>query len=221
MAKNDEEESRMRFYIPQNFEEAGGYLGGKIGRRNGIELLVICGPLAYIELKTLHFSLEVNICIAMVTLIPLAFLCIFGIQDESITEYLMAIYRYRRGRRKLYYDSFTRGQESREGASNQFDLFVEEVASTGWKQAIRSALNRKGNEKTKAKAEKSAREGKIVSDAERKSIRSRKHRRLSEGEIDTAKTERKNQENKRSLISSATKEMLLRKLELTGDDEGF
>ena len=82
-------------------------------------------------------------------------------------------------------------------------------------------MNRKGNEKTKAKADKSAREGKIVPDAEHKSRCSRKHGRLSEGEIDTAKTERKNQENKRSLISSATKEMLLRKLELTGDDEGF
>ena len=85
MAKNDEEESRMRFYIPQNFEEAGGYLGGKIGRRNGIELLVICGPLAYIELKMLRFSVEVKICIAIVTLIPLACLCIFVMEYEMIS----------------------------------------------------------------------------------------------------------------------------------------
>ena len=220
MAKNDEEESRMRFYIPQNFEEAGGYLGGKIGRRNGIELLVICGPLAYIELKMLRFSLEVNICIAMVTLIPLAFLCIFGIQDESITEYLMAIYWYRRGRRKLYYDGFTREQKSREGGSNRFDLFMEEVASTGWKQALRSAMKRKETNRAEFNAVNSA--GESRSDYERKERRAEKHGSTSHDESwEPAKTDRKNRENKRSLISSATKEMLLRKLELTGDDEGF
>lgn len=71
MSKSNEEAPQV-YYIPGNYEDSGGVLGGRLGTRNAVELCVICGPIAFLEFKLLHFSIQTNLIIAIVTLLPLA-----------------------------------------------------------------------------------------------------------------------------------------------------
>ena len=53
MSKSNEEAPQV-YYIPGNYEDSGGVLGGRLGTRNAVELCVICGPIAFLEFKFLN-----------------------------------------------------------------------------------------------------------------------------------------------------------------------
>ena len=155
MAPKEEERPQV-YYIPGNYEDAGGVLGGKLQTRNAVELCVFCGPIAYLEYKFLHFVEQTNIIIACVTLIPLAALCIFGIGGESLSQILVAFIRYARKKRVLHYDSFTTPNKE-DFTAFSIDKLLDNIAAGGFKSAIRKAreqavLEREKREKYQPKA---------------------------------------------------------------------
>ena len=107
----DEEIRPEVYYIPENFEDAGGVLGGHFSTRNAIEMVVLCGPLGIFEYKVffdfLHVGLQFGLIIMMFTIIPLVALAAFGIGGVSLSQSLMAYIRFVRKRRKLSYVEFT------------------------------------------------------------------------------------------------------------------
>lgn len=111
----EEEAKQEVYYIPDNYDDAGGVLGGRFSTRNAIEMAVICGPVAFLELKFLRFpSWQVNVCIGLITTLPLLILCAFGIGGESLSQIFAAYYRYRKGRRTLSYLCFTDAESDEE-----------------------------------------------------------------------------------------------------------
>ena len=134
LASHDEEEAQI-YYIPGNYDEGGGVLGGRIKTRNCAELVVLCGPLAYLEYKFLHFTLQTNIIIFACTLIPLAALCIFGIADESLSQILMAFIRFFTSIRLFSYTHFT-SEAKDESGKFSLDKFLDSVSTSGWKNTM-------------------------------------------------------------------------------------
>ena len=85
----DEEIRPEVYYIPENFDDAGGVLGGHFSTRNAIEMVVLCGPLGIVEYKVffefLHVGLQFGLITMMFTIVPLAALAAFGIGGESLS----------------------------------------------------------------------------------------------------------------------------------------
>ena len=248
MADQEEEYRQEAYYIPSNFKDAGGVLGGKLGKRNAIELFVICAPIAMIEYKILFpliHNMEAKIIIAMVTLLPLVFLCAFGIGGESLSQIALAYYRFRKGRRTLHYRNFTNPDDvSAISATSKLDKFMSDANSEGFAAAMKnmSADSAKVKEAGKKAAEKEEADSRTARDtrkgdkrADLKSDVNKKHERggtsktgyneASKHQESKAHRGSKNSKPTRSrqsgLISSATKEMILRKLELGDDDDYY
>lgn len=144
MSRNKDEEAPQVYYIPANYDDSGGVLGGRIGTRNAVELAVFCGPLVFLESKILRFSIQTNIIIALITILPVAFLCVFGVGGETISQLLLALVRYFRGRRVLHYDMFTQ-VNSDERKKFNLDKFLDIASSSGIKAAITKAQEERSN----------------------------------------------------------------------------
>ncbi len=48
MARDEEKSTQQTYYIPWNYDEAGGVFGGKIKTRNAVECVVLCLSLIHI-----------------------------------------------------------------------------------------------------------------------------------------------------------------------------
>lgn len=169
MASNEEEYRPESYYIPPNFTDAGGVLGGRIGKRNAIELFLLCGPLGYIEYKllpVLFSSAQTIIIIAMFTLVPLAALCVFGIGGESLSQHAFAFFRFRKKRRVLHYREFSVDKEKIAGAESKIDRFFEDVASYGLVKALTNISD--SNSRTAIDADRFSRKGKEQNDGKGK-----------------------------------------------------
>lgn len=236
MAGNDEEFKPEVYHIPANFKEAGGVLGGRIEKRNAIELAVVCGPLAFLEYKimpALHLSLQTMLIVGMITLIPLAFLCAFGIQGESLSQLLTAYFRFKRRKRMLSYRGFSEGRNNSDVGSRK-DKFLENVGTYGVVKALSMLADYGQNAAIDADRFDRAGYENETEDAEKRSTRRKDRSNAKPQKAGTAyRNEHENYHRPKSrkkkkdkpvsdgwLISGATKEMLLRKLEL-GEDEDF
>lgn len=153
MSKSNEEPLQV-YYIPGNYDESGGVLGGRLGTRNAVELCLICGPIAFLEYKVLHFSIQTNLIIAIVTLLPLAALCIFGIGGETISQILFALLRYFRKRRLLHYDKFTPVEETTGAGVFSLDKFLDIASSSGLKAAVSKFQEAKEDEAAQVPTQK-------------------------------------------------------------------
>lgn len=107
----DEEIRPEVYYIPENFEDTGGVLGGHLTTRNAIEMGVLCAPLAFVEYQLFfnifHTGLQLSVIVMMFTIVPVAALAAFGIGGESLSQLLIAYIRFLSKRRKLSYVEFT------------------------------------------------------------------------------------------------------------------
>lgn len=223
--QNDDSEVTPEDYIiPPNYEDAGGVFGGKLKTRNAIEAAVIAGPLAYMEFHVLKFSWSTNIIIMMFTLIPLTAGCLFGINKESITQYIFAYIRFRRHRRILHYDSFTDVSEKLSKKAWTVDSMLDYIAANGLKQTFMRITANHEDKKTSQEAANETESG----NHETKVKRHVKHKRVAQAtvkpskEVALIKSENAHKKKLRpvnSLISPALKEKLIRKLELGEDDE--
>lgn len=133
----DEEIRPEVYYIPENFDDAGGVLGGHFSTRNAIEMVVLCGPLGIVEYKVffefLHVGLQFGLITMMFTIVPLAALAAFGIGGESLSQILMAYIRFIRKRRKLSYVEFTDKMVAYDTAFWALNGILDSIASEGFK----------------------------------------------------------------------------------------
>lgn len=133
----DEEIRPEVYYIPENFDDAGGVLGGHFSTRNAIEMVVLCGPLGIVEYKVffefLHVGLQFGLITMMFTIVPLATLAAFGIGGESLSQILMAYIRFIRKRRKLSYVEFTDKMVAYDTAFWSLNGILDSIASEGFK----------------------------------------------------------------------------------------
>lgn len=128
------------YYIPENFEDAGGVLGGRLTTRNAIEMAVLCGPLAFIETKlffgVLNLGLQLSAIIMMFTIVPLAALAAFGIGGESLSQLLLAYIRFSHKRRKLSYVEFTDKLVLYSSNLMSLDGILDSISSDGIKGTL-------------------------------------------------------------------------------------
>lgn len=136
----DEEIRPEVYYIPENFDDAGGVLGGHFSTRNAIEMVVLCGPLGIVEYKVffefLHVGLQFGLITMMFTIVPLAALAAFGIGGESLSQLLMAYIRFIRKRRKLSYVEFTDKMVVYDTAFWSLNGILDSIASEGFKGTL-------------------------------------------------------------------------------------
>lgn len=217
-----EEEVRQEvYYIPENFDDAGGVLGGHFTQRNAIELCVLCGPLAYCEFKFLPLDMKTILMVAILTVIPLAALCAFGIRGESLSQILVAYIRFIRKRRKLSYIEFTEEKEDKGTGPLNFDTVLDTITSKGFKGAMEEF--KKNREQAKAEAQEAAENDEDATLEDNDSPKRRKRNaKPANGKKKPAKAHKPGpgRASMRSgMMNSALKEKLLRKLELGDDDE--
>ena len=238
MADNEEEFRPEVYHIPPNFREAGGVFGGRIEKRNAIELALLCGPLAYLEyhiLPAFHFSIQTMLIIGMVSLFPLAFLCLFGINGESMTQIAVAFIRFKRRRRKLTYKGFTAGDTGFTATGSKYDKFMENVATVGFIKALSELTSADQNAAVDADRFDDVPPADDSSSKKKHQKRDANSRKESIADDEFTSKHGKNAGKKKKaqtaaahkksstswLISDATKEMLLRKLELGEDDDYY
>lgn len=224
MSEENEGKTQI-YYIPHNYEEAGGMLGGHLNQRNGIELIVLCGPLAYLELKFLNFSWQTNIIIALLTLVPLATITIFGIGGESLSQRLFAVIRFRRNRKRLTYRSFVTESTISSGGLWSFGDLLDNIAALGFKGALMQSKSKKKATVEPQAQEESDEEYADEYDEEFDTPEQPTNRTRNNAEPHRAapkqakKAPARRRKTSGTFVNSALKEKLLQKLELGEDDD--
>lgn len=99
MGKNEHEELDV-YIIPPNFIESGKIFGGMFKLRNAVE----AGALAFLStffVWKIGVSLTTKIIILCVTALPLGIFGLIGIEGESLTEFVINVFRFIKKRRVL------------------------------------------------------------------------------------------------------------------------
>lgn len=220
MSENRDEQQQI-YLIPWNYDETGGVLGGKVTTRNAVELFVLCAPLALLEYKLLHFSWQTNLTIAMITLIPLAAFTLLGFGRESISQRVLALYRFKKRQRKLSYFSFSDYQDI-DSKQPSIDRFLDDISTIGLTNAVKALFTgREPVDKPKAKKAKEnsclakkARLRGCEDSTEKSQVKS------DNAPVKFARGKKKPDASTNKWMNSAMREMLLKKLEL-GDEDDF
>ncbi len=100
MNKNEHEELDV-YVIPPNFIEGGKLFGGMFKMRNAIEAGILAGGSGAFILK-LPASLTAKIIILCIVSLPLAIFGLIGVDGESLSEFVINVFRFLRNRRTLY-----------------------------------------------------------------------------------------------------------------------
>ena len=103
------------YHIPANFTDAGK-LFGLFGIRNAIEALLLAGPCAIICFRFLPLDISGKVMAALVTGIPLGGFALIGIQDDPLSRFLMAWWRWRRSRGAITFRGSPEQDEKRKRA---------------------------------------------------------------------------------------------------------
>lgn len=90
------------YHIPSNFTDAGRVMG-LFELRNLVEAVLLSLPALYLCIALLPFSLTPKIIITLSVVVPLAGFGLIGISDDSLTRWLSSWWRWRRGRRIIFY----------------------------------------------------------------------------------------------------------------------
>lgn len=100
MNKNEHEELDV-YVIPPNFIEGGKLFGGMFKMRNAIEAGILAGGSGAFILK-LPVSLTAKIIILCIISLPLAIFGLIGVDGESLSEFVINVFKFLRNRRTLY-----------------------------------------------------------------------------------------------------------------------
>ena len=100
MNKNEHEELDV-YVIPPNFIEGGKLFGGMFKMRNAIEAGILAGGSGTFILK-LPVSLTAKIIILCIISLPLAIFGLIGVDGESLSEFVINVFKFLRNRRTLY-----------------------------------------------------------------------------------------------------------------------
>lgn len=197
MDYEEKEGAKQEYYIPQNYEDAGGVLGGRFTQRNGIEMAVVGVPLVWINLNFIfpYVSLETGIITFLLTVLPPVGLCALGIAGESVSQFLFAIIRFLKRRRFLSFVCFYDGQKKK-------GLKIPSIQKSF--AVTKESDEHDGNEYEDDNSDSWEEEGPREEHTPQKQPRTPKP---------------KKPDQHMHIMNSAMKEILLRKFELNDDDE--
>ena len=100
MSRQEREELDV-YVIPPNFIESGKLFGGMFKLRNAIEAGVLAGGCGVLVFK-MPVSLTTKIIILCVTSLPLAIFGLIGVDGESLSEFVINVFKFLKNRRVLY-----------------------------------------------------------------------------------------------------------------------
>lgn len=101
---SEEEKYDFREYIPANYENFGKLLGGSIGIRNAVECLFLAGPITAIERFIFLPDNPKYFAISLVLIsIPLAVICIMGVNGDSFLQFMRLVFIYSKGKKEYRY----------------------------------------------------------------------------------------------------------------------
>lgn len=100
MSRNEREELDV-YVIPPNFIEGGKLFGGMFKMRNAIEAGILAGGCALLVFK-LPLSLTGKIIVLCLTSLPLAIFGLLGVDGESLSQYIVSVFKFLKNRRRLY-----------------------------------------------------------------------------------------------------------------------
>ena len=100
MSRHEREELDV-YVIPPNFIEGGKLFGGMFKMRNAIEAGILAGGCALLVFK-LPLSLTGKIIVLCLTSLPLAIFGLLGVDGESLSQYIVSVFKFLRNRRRLY-----------------------------------------------------------------------------------------------------------------------
>ncbi len=90
------------YHIPANFTDAGRVMG-LFELRNLVEAVILTVPVLYLCIVLLPLSLTPKIVVTLVIIVPLGGFGLVGINDDSLTRWLGCWWRWRKGRRLIFY----------------------------------------------------------------------------------------------------------------------
>lgn len=97
---NQQNEKKDTYIIPPNFIEGGSVFGGLFKIRNLIEACLVAIIIG-VPVLSLSVALTIRIIILCLTALPLALLCLIGINNECLSSYLAAFFRFLINRRVI------------------------------------------------------------------------------------------------------------------------
>ena len=100
MSKHEHEELDV-YVIPPNFIEGGKLFGGMFKMRNAIEAGILAGGCGIMVFK-LPVTLTTKIIILCVTSLPLAIFGLIGVDGESLSEFVINVFKFMSNRRTLF-----------------------------------------------------------------------------------------------------------------------
>ena len=100
MSRKEREELDV-YVIPPNFIEGGKVLGGMFKMRNAIEAGILAGGCALFVFK-LPLSLTGKIIVLCLTSLPLAIFGLIGVDGESLSQFIISVFKFLKNRRRLF-----------------------------------------------------------------------------------------------------------------------
>ncbi len=88
------------YYIPPNFIDSGTVFGGAFKIRNLLEACTVAATVG-IPILLLPLDLTMRIILLCLTSLPLGILTLIGIEGESLSSFIVAFFKFLRGRRVL------------------------------------------------------------------------------------------------------------------------
>ncbi len=90
------------YHLPRNYTDAGRILG-LFEVRNTVETVFIVVPVLFLCLYFLPFSLTPKLIVTLALVVPLGGFGLIGVNDDSLSRWLSAWWRWRKSRRFLAY----------------------------------------------------------------------------------------------------------------------
>ena len=90
--------SYVTYHIPANYTDAGR-LFGLFPIRNTVEAAILAVPTLFLCFQLLPFALTTNIVITLVLVVPTAGFALIGLGDDSLSRFLIAWWRWKRGKK--------------------------------------------------------------------------------------------------------------------------
>jgi len=90
------------FAIPVNYTDSGKFANGMFETRNAIEAAILLVLFGYPLVFWAPFSLTVKVVVGAIFLLPLTILALIGIDGDSLTQFIMRVFKYQKNKRNLH-----------------------------------------------------------------------------------------------------------------------
>lgn len=88
---------RDTYFVPVNYTDAGK-LFGAFAIRNSVEAVLLAVPVMLLILRFPLFSFSTKLFAAVIAAVPLAGFALLGVNDDSLSQFLMLWMRWRKNR---------------------------------------------------------------------------------------------------------------------------